>query len=308
MRSIRFAFFSSSLFVLAAAACGGGGDGDDDDAPDATVTGGNTGFIVPTETTKAFDGSTELGEADWTCLNTPTDDVPNSVAITLTGVLNDFQTSSTEIRDATVTVFHGIDYQNPVASDGPTSVDGTYSLTLPVGGTRWGFKVSAPTYMDTFLLNQYYQPTVAAQSTNISGISNGLATALPAFIGINRTPGTGVLAGAMRDCADHEVANAIATVSTTQGTATHLEGAQTFYLQDSTSLPVQHNVLAHTDSSGIFAVFELPVTATAYLQVWGFTDAADIAMGEAGMTLLAELASPVVSNTVITGSYVPLRN
>jgi hypothetical protein len=311
MRSARLAFFSSTLFVLAAAACGGGGDdtGDDDDMPDAGGPVGNPGFIVPDETTKAFDGDTELGEANWDCLNTPTDDIATTVAITLTGVLNDFQNNDTEIRDATVTVFQGIDYQNPDAMDGPTGVDGTYTLTLPSGGgPRWGFKVSADDYMDTFLLNQYFEPGVAAQSLDISAISSGLATALPAFIGINRTPGTGVLAGAIRDCDGFEVANAIATVSTTSGSVAHLEGAQTFYLDNGTSLPVKHDQLAHTDASGIFAIFELPVTASTYLQIWGFTDAADVAQGEAGLTLLSELESPVVADTVITGSYVPLRD
>lgn len=308
MRSVRFAFLSSALFALSAtAACGGGGDdGDDDAQPDAMVDEGNPGFIIPAEETKGWNDGTEVA-ADWSCLNTPTDDEATTVEITLTGVLNDFQDNDDEIRDATVTVFQGIDYNNADDEFGPTAVDGAYTLTLPVGGTRWGFKVSADDYMDTFLLNQYFEPGTAAQSLNISAISQGLATALPAFIGINRTPGSGVLAGAIRDCAGNEVSGAIATVSSTSGTPTHLDGAATFYLQDSTSLPVKHDVLAATDSSGIFAVFELPVTATAYLQIWGFTDAADVAQGEAGLTLLSELASPVVADTVITGSYVPLR-
>ena len=53
--------------------------------------------------------------------------------------------------------------------------------------------------------------------------------------------------------------------------------------------------------SGRFAV--PPQTAPAYIQIWGFPTAADLAMGEAGLKLLSELASPVEANAVITGSF-----
>lgn len=304
---MRTSLALASFALLGTAACGG-----DDGAPagpDAAVLP-NGGFDVTqlTETTKANMDEDEIGEANWDCLGTPTDDTASTVAITLTGVLNDFQTSSTELRDATVTVFHDTDYQNPVDTFGPTAVDGQYTLDLPAGGTRWGFKVTQDDYTDTFLLNQYFDPNNAAQSLNISAISEGLTTALPAIIGLVRTPGSGVLAGAMRDCDDHEVSHVIATVSATSGQIDHLEGADTYYLDSSAGLPVRHDQLAQTDTNGLFAVFQLPVTTEAFIQIWGFTDSADIADGEAGLTLLAELASPTVADTVITGSIEPLRD
>ncbi|MCA9680464.1 MAG: hypothetical protein H6708_29775 [Kofleriaceae bacterium] len=301
----RFAFASSALFTLATAACGGG---DDTPATPDADTGGNPGFILPTDTTKANMDDAPIGEADWSCLNTASDDVATAVEIHLTGVINDFQDNSKEIRDGTITVFPDTDYMNPVDTSGPTAVDGVFDLTLTTGVKRFGFKVSAPNYMDTFLLNQAFDANTVDQSQNVSAISTGLATALPAFIGITRTVGDGVLAGAMRDCAGNEVSNAIATVSSTSGTADHLDGAQTFYLDAGTSLPVKHDTLSSTDANGLFAVFELPVTTQAYVQVWGFVNQADIAQGEAGLTLLAELPSPVVADTIITGSIEPLRN
>lgn len=303
---MRTALAFASLSLLGTAACGG-----DDSAagPDAAVLP-NGGFDVAqlSGTTKANMDDEEVGEANWDCLNTPSDDVPTAVAITLTGVLNDFQTSSTELRDATVTVFEGTDHQNPVDTFGPTAVDGMYSLDLPAGNARWGFKVTQEDYTDTFLLNQYFDPNTAAQTQDISAISEGLTTALPAIIGLVRTPGSGVLAGAIRDCDEREVSNALATVSATSGEIDHLEGADTYYLDAGAGLPVRHDQLAMTDTNGLFAVFQLPVSSNAFIQIWGFTDAADIADGEAGLTLLAELASPVVADTVITGSIEPLRN
>jgi hypothetical protein len=191
---------------------------------------------------------------------------------------------------------------------GPTGVDGMYTLTLPVGGTRWGFKVTQEDYTDTFLLNQYFEPATASQSQDISAISQGLTTALPAIIGIVRDPERGVLAGAIRDCQAREVSHAIATVSATSGQIDHLDGADTYYLDTSAGLPVRHDQLNQTDTIGLFAVFQLAETNSAFIQIWGFTDAGDIAQGEAGLTLLAELPSPVLADTVITGSIEPLRN
>jgi len=142
---------------------------------------------------------------------------------------------------------------------------------------------------------------------------------MPALIGVSRTPGTGVLAGAMRDCKQHEVSNAIATVSSTSAIATHLSGkvngsdviASTFYFSAATTdLPVKHTgstgrVMTNTD--GLFTVFNLPPADVAYIQVWGFTSDGDVAKGMAGLTLLAELKSPVLADNVITGSIEPLR-
>lgn len=302
---MRSATILASILGLGLAACGGGGGDDDNQAVDA-ATLPNEGFVPPDHVTMANMDEVEVGPANWDCLNTANPDLPTSVEITLTGVLNDFQTTANEIRDATVSVFPTSDYQNPVDTSGPTDNSGAFELTLPAGTARWGFKVTAPDYMDTFLLNQYFTPDQAAQTQNISAISEGVATALPAIIGLTRIPGSGVLAGAMRDCDDNEVSYAVATVSATSGEADHLDGAVTYYLDTGAGLPVRHDQLNRTDTIGTFAVFQLPVTASSYIQVWGFVDDADLADGE--MTLLAELESPVVGDTVITGSIEPLRN
>jgi hypothetical protein len=293
----------SSLCALALAACGDDGGS----APPCESLGDtNPGFSTPCAATTFAENDVDSGQAaDWSCLGTPTDDTPTTVEITLTGVLNDFQNNDNEINEATVEVFPGIDHADVLDTFGPTDNTGAYTLTLPAGETRYGFKLTAPDYEPTFLLNQNFEPGTAAQTLNISGISTGIATALPAIIGLVRTEGTGILAGAMRDCQEREVVNAVATVSTTSGSVSHLDGALTYYLDAGAGLPVRNEELIHTDANGIFAIFELPVTASAYIQVWGFVDDADLADGE--MTLLAELEAPVVADTVITGSIEPAR-
>ena len=312
MRLVRLGL---GLLALAAVpACGGGSSSSNPDAAPPDAMGGNTGFVAPSDVTKANTNAsgtwTEIGDADWSCLGTATDDSPLLADLTLDGQINDFQNMSNGVPNPTVVAFAGTDYMNPFAS-GTVTGDGSGNYTglvVPSGTVRVGYKITAASYMDTFLLNQYYDPSSTTGTQDISAISQGLASALPAFVGFERTPGTGVLAGAMRDCAGNEVSNAIATVSSVSAMHTDLDGAVTYYFSAAAGLPVNHKQRTSTDQDGLFAVFELPAqTGNAYIQVWGFTSSADVANGLDGLTLLAELPSPVLSDTVITGSIEPLR-
>lgn len=307
-------------FVLAPA-CGGSSNNNNVDAgpPDAGPPT-NIGFTLPTKAThanmQATDKTwTDLGLADWSCLGTKSTDAPLQANVTLTAQVVDFMNMQNGVPNAMVTAFDDINYTAPFAmqtADG----SGKFTMTIPAGKTRVGFKVHADGYMDTFLLNQYWAPTSTTDTLNIGDISSGLATALPAFIDFERVSGTGVLAGAMRDCMHHEVSNAIATVSSVSMMPTHLQGtvggtpviASTFYFNTSTGLPAKHKDKQATDPDGLFTIFNLPpITGTAYMQVWGFKTDADVAKGMDGLSLLAELPSPVLADNVITGSIEPYR-
>jgi hypothetical protein len=305
-----------------AAACGGSTNSGPDAAPPLM----NIGFTPPTMATHAnmqnADNTwTDLGLADWTCLGTPSTDAPLAANLALTGKVVDFMNMQNGVPNAMVTAFDDINYTTPFAG-GTVTADGSgaFTMTIPAGKKRVGFKVHADQYMDTFLLNQYWDSTSTTATISIGDISSGLATALPAFIDFERASGTGVLAGAMRDCQHHEVSNAIATVSSVSMMPTHLQGsvsvggvdtpviASTFYFNTSTGLPAKHKDRQATDSDGLFTIFNLPpISGTAYMQVWGFKSDADVANGAAGLTLLAELPAPVLADNVITGSIEPYR-
>lgn len=311
-----------ALAVAANGACGGDDSGDDDDDvtpgidsgtpgnPDAMPEEANPGFTRPTEVTKAYnevDGEwVEVGDANWDCLNTPTDDVASTVAITITGTITDFQ-EGTPVANATVTAYGDVDFASPGLTTANGDADGNYSLVLPAGQTRVAYKTHAPDVgFDTYLLNQYNDPNDDAQSEDLNSVSYLTGNAIPAFVGVQRTEGTGVLAGAIRDCDGNEVANAVATVSSTAGTPEHLEGAVTFYFSaGSTSLPVRLTQQPTTNTDGLFVVLQLPPAATGYMQVWGFTADQDPATDE--LTLLAELGAPVIGDSVITASMEALR-
>jgi hypothetical protein len=310
---LALSFTLLSLSIVAPA-CGGS-----DAKPDAFVAK-DVGFNKPTKGLKANSqtgGSwMELGPADLSCLGTPSSDMATTVAVTLNTIVKDFQ-SGNAVPNATVTIFKDVMTDAPF--DTKTSDTNAYaSFMVPVGVKRFGFKMTTTdnSTMPTFLLNQYIDPSTAIQPVGsdtdptkrmkIQSVSASTAATLPALIGETRTTGTGVIAGALRDCQKHEMSNFVATVSSTKGTATPIEGAEAYYFSDAVDLPVHHQQQDAASKDALFMVIQLPAAATAYVQMWGYKTDADAAAG-GEMTLVAELPVPVLADTVITGSYEPLR-
>jgi hypothetical protein len=285
------------LFALAAC----GDDGGTPPLPDAAV---DIGFNNPMATLKANDNNVEVGPADLTCLGTPANDPATTVVVTLATTVKDFQ-NDTIVPNAMVTAFRNTDVGQPFDTK-TADANANVSITIPIGVQRFGFKMVDPSSLDTLLLNQTVQPGMMNQTLgSIQTVSRTTATLLPALINKNRTPGTGVLAGAVRDCQGREISNFIATVSSTKGSVTHLRGADTYYFDPTAGLPVRHNQRGASSSDGLFMVIEIEAAATAYVQVWGYPTDADLAANQ--LKLVAELQAPVIADTVITGSYEPLR-
>ncbi len=301
-----------SLALLAA--CGSSSKPKPDAAKDI-------GFNKPTASLHANTASTtsgappvDLGPADLTCLGTASADQPTTTAVTLATAVKDFQ-NHTPVPGALVKVFPTVDYMNTFDTQTADS-NGNVTVHIPSGTKRFGFEMTTTdgSVMPTFLLFQYVDPNMATQTLDrIQTVSTSTATLLPALIGETRTPGTGVLAGALRDCSKHEISNFIATVSSTPGTATPIMGSEAYYFQGGVDLPVHHcmdgvcnqNELDASSGDGLFMVVQLPVAPMAYVQMWGYKTDADVASGT--LTEIAELQVPVLADTVITGSSEPLR-
>jgi hypothetical protein len=312
-------FFVLSLSFLA---FGCGDDGGGNDTPDAEVNGAvcpnsqnpaNKGFICPTATALSwtFDADAsawvEVGPADFSCLGAANEDTASTVDINITGLVADFE-KGTPVTDASIEVFPGVDFASPFAADSPitTGADGTFTATVPTGQTRIGFKVTAAGYLDTYTLNSYFAPDTAEQNDELNAVAVGTANLVTALLGITRTPELGILAGSISDCAGNAVSNVIATVSSTQGSHDHLNGAETYYFTGgASSLPTSLALSPQSNKDGLFVVIELPEAASASLQVWGFTPDQDPATD--ALTLIAEIPSPVVSGSVITAGLAPLR-
>jgi hypothetical protein len=249
---------------------------------------------------------TEVGPADLSCLNTAASDPATTVAVTLSTTVRDFQSDGTaDTAGSVVTAFPAQDASAPFDTQ-TADASANVTLTIPVGMKRFGFKMTNPSSLDTLLLNQTVKPDLAAQTiSRIQVVSKTTAQTLPALIGVSRTAGTGVLAGAMRDCQNREVSNFIATVSSTSGAVNHVDGADTYYFSSSVGLPVRHGQKEAGSEDGLFMIIELAATPNAFVQVWGYPD--DAALAADNLQLIAELKTAVISDTVITGSYEPLR-
>jgi hypothetical protein len=294
------------VFIGLAACGGGGGTQQEIDAPAKDV-----GFNKPTASLKSnTEVSTnnwmELGPADLSCLGMPTTDTATTVDVTLNTKVTDFQ-GGQAVPSAVVTAFDGVNSTAPFDTK-TADANGLVSIHVGVGHTRIGFKMTAPSQIDTLLLFQYLDPAMVTQTSpdKIQSVSNSTAATLPALIGETRTPGSGVLAGALRDCQLHEMSNFIATVSSVSGTATPLENADSYYFSASVGLPVHHAQQESASGDGLFMIIQLPTTDTAFVQAWGYLTDGDMAADH--LTLLSELQVPVLADTVITGSFEPLRH
>jgi len=303
---MRFASLCSVLAVTLVAACGDDGGSS---KPDAKVDE-DIGFNKPTAPLKANhevskNNWVEDGPADLTCLNTPNDDQATTVAVALTTTVADFQ-SGALVDMASVTAFPNQDTSAPFGPAVVSDSNAVVTVNIPAGVKRFGFKMTEMGSLDTLLLNQTVKPNEAAQTlSKIQIVSTATAQTLPALIGVSRTPGTGILAGAVRDCAGKEMSNFVATVSSTDATVTHLAGVDTYYFSASVGLPVRHSQQDFASKNGLFMAIEMAPTPTAYVQVWGFKTQADVDAGT--LSLIAQLKTAVIADVVITGSYDPLR-
>lgn len=298
-----------SILFVSLVACGGGSS----TTPDAPVV--DLGFTKPAKSLKAnmemsTDKWIELGPVDMTCLGTANSDAATTVAVTLTTEVRDFQ-SDNLVPGSMIKVFKGQDQSMMIdtqVADGNAAV----AFTIPVGTKRFGYIMQDPSSLDTLLLNQKVKPDLAAQTEkSIKSVSKSTAQTLPALIGISRTPGTGVLAGAIRDCQNREISNFIATVTTSGGgsfedaIANRVSGADAYYFSSAVGLPVRHTQKAAGSEDGLFMIVELAAAPDAFVQIWGYVD--DAALAADDIKLVAELHTASVADTVITGSYEPLR-
>lgn len=321
---MRTRWLTCGLLALVCA-CGGddGGDGtessdetaDSDMTPDGRMM--TTGFEKPLEVMRANLNNADVGAVDLGCLGTATNIVPTTTNVALTAKVVDFQKRTSggdrePIEGALVTTFPGIAISD--ANPATSLADGTVAVTIPSGTQVFGFKVKKEsTALDTLLINQFLEDATSPTQTygeEVRLISKLTADTLPALIGIEegRAPGTGMVAGAIRDCQGREISNFIATVSTTAGTATIPADQLSFYFSTAaTPLPTVHSQNPDGSPSGLFLVLDVPPPASnrAFVQVWGYASQADLDADS--LTLVAELEVPVIADTVVTGSYRPRR-
>jgi hypothetical protein len=281
----------------------GGGDGDggggtaDGPTVNCAANGGADCFEMPTAAMVKAAG----GVANFAC---PAEVVnTRDTEMQVMGTIVDFQNGN-ELPGATIKAFYTSNITGTFDAMATADGTGAYSLTLPAGAKsrmNWlqEYEEGLPTYALNVPLDITMNPVTGYERENISTLT---ANALPAFIGHPRTQGLGVVAGVVEDCDGDSVQHAIGTIASapSDGDANNIAfiaGAEVYYFIS--GLPVKRTQRGDTNTDGIFVALEIPVTGTAYLQVWGFTSEADIAMGKAGLTLISELQTPVIGDAVL---------
>ena len=164
---------------------------------------------------------------------------------------------------------------------------------LPSGPRRYGFTLAADGYVRSHVLGKYYPPGNAA-SDDLHVVSEATATALPAFVGVERDVTKAMYIGMMLDCQGRHVSNAVAGLSLVPTTLVDAGGKTFYFSAGSTSLPVRHNIEPVMNVDGLFTVLDASPGAGPHVQVWGFRTQADLIAGT--LTLLAEIAAPAQPN------------
>lgn len=293
--------------ALACTACGGG-DGGTGTERSCVVNGGADCFDLPTEVLTKEDGS----PADFDC---PAEAVKTlAMDVTVSGSVLDFQDQDETVRDATVAAFAFEDwgFATPLVSD-VSAGDGSFSVTIPTGQkNQINWRVTSEDALDTYALNLDIDETMATNSDDRLLVAKSTARALSGFVGVDRTPGLAVVVPIALDCDGDQVGNAITTLSSTSSVGdvapTHVPGSQVYYFSN-LELPTFRSIQQQTNDDGFSVIIEIPPRTSKadpyYMQVWGFTTAADLAAGESGLKLLSETQTLALADSVVAADMRP---
>ncbi len=259
------------------------------------VAHANPGFIAPTMAMMANGGALDLS-----CLGVSRNDA-TSTQHNLTAHVTDFQSGNVD-ANALITVFAANDVGGASLSTATTDSSGNAPVAIPAGQKRVAFQLIPNSMISNGVTWSFDQPAAAISLMNQT-VSNSTKAVLPALIGVTPTTGTSLLIDKVTDCAGHPLSNVIGTVSSTQGTATSMSGADTYYFNADVGLPTNYASQLATDTDGQFMVINLPPATTAYLQAWGYRDASELAAGTP--TLIAELKIAVPQDSSIVQEQTP---
>lgn len=295
MRLIGIGFAAMMLV-----ACGGGGEEQQD-----------AGLPTPQVGSAASPSA-----ADFSCVGTRDDcslpvysgkSCPPDPDFTVAGEVQDFQ-SKDNIVDAikpdavaTVTVYKttaDVLADTPLAGPVETGTDGRYTVTIPEGLSRVIFKTVMTGSKDTYEFNQLVVP--GETDNHRYSIANSTADFMNSWVGVAFDPTKGAVAGALRDCQYHEVANAVGKAVDGSGAAV-IPDSQIFYFNDAANLPTKRTKRVYTDFDGRILFLNVPPTDTGVtIQAWVNNG------GGVADYLVSENVVPVVADAVVVTDLDPL--
>jgi hypothetical protein len=215
----------------------------------------------------------------------------STMPVTLGGHVVDYD-SNQPVAGATIQVFHAGDYDGAAIATATTDAAGAYSMTVPTG---------TPDLLSAALdgggivpeLRDQLRPDLGGATVSLdvtTATSDGLDMIDHDEVGIDRDAALAQVWVHVLDCDRSSITHAVVVLSTTAAQRAFVGGVPLFYSVAGDAFDVPTADLSETQDDGTALGIDVPVDGTIYVQAWGFADAAAVARGEAGLTLVAEHA------------------
>jgi hypothetical protein len=252
----------------------------------------------------------DVGLADWSCMGTPTSDLPSTGSIQLSGRVTDFQTMN-GVGAAGIAAYAPSTSQ--MVGSGMSSTQGAtrgnYAMTvgmLPATSRRYTFVVTAQGYPGTYLLEQYIAPAATA-TRDLTAFSGPTMNSLAAIAGVPRNLANAMAIGDIVDCQGRAVSNAVVIASRTRQQVDLIGGARTFYWSAGTpSVPQRNDQQPFSSSDGRFLIIDVPpISAGFAVQVLGYRTDAELQANT--IRLVSQVWAPAVGNSISMAPYEPRR-
>jgi hypothetical protein len=194
------------------------------------------------------------------------------------------------VPNASIKLYSSSSFATPFSTT-LSAADGTYSIDVPAGTPDlvWS-ELTAADYIDQyphayrFDFSQGDLTDVTLRAVVADNIESAALLVKEIW-----DPAAMVVIGYVHDCDRLVVMHAAVALSTTSKTRTFAPRASIYYgAPGAVPLAVPPEDRGDTNDNGAYAAFHVPIGQPLYVQAWGFVDAAAQAMGEAGLTLIAE--------------------
>jgi hypothetical protein len=252
----------------------------------------------------------DQGVADWSCMGTPTSDLPSTGAIQLSGRVLDYPTTDGVPGAAILAYAPSTSAQ---VGSGMTATNGasrgSFTMTLgqlPSTSRRYTFAITGQNFPGTYLLEQYIPPGATA-TRDLLAFSAPTLNSLAQRVGLVRNPANAMAMGEITDCQGRPVSNAVVIASRTRSQTDLIGQARTFYFSGTSSnVPVPNQQAPFSNVDGKFVIFDVPPIAAGYaVQVLGFRTQTEL--DQQTLRLVSQVWAPANGGTISFAPFQPRR-
>lgn len=309
METIRGCSSAISAMLSAAALVGCPGPSGTDAGPgvdSVSITGEDaSGGLPRTDLPVASTGADGTGRADFTCRGSRTAPRPGS-RITTDFRLVVFGQDGQVARNTRVRIFPGNVITDtcaaPDCQEVTTNMEGIAAGVEVNANGWWAYRVfenrmggtAATRYTDSVQYNKV-APAMSGSTVEGSAVAFSTLDLIPLSLGLEREPGTTIVAGRVQDCAETDVGGAVVRIFRPDGTEILDAGEATSigphyrYFRRIGDRSNPSNEQPYTNYEGLYATVNIPVSADLIrVETWGRRegDTAPVLLGCEGVRTL----------------------